>query len=449
MNILHYFLGFPPYRSGGLTKYAYDLMTAQAAAGHQVSGLWPGQMQLLRKTVDIRCRGKVSGVKSFELINPLPVALDEGITDPEAFMAPCQGKGYLTFLQKLQPEVIHIHTLMGLHREFLDAAQKLGIRTVFTSHDYYGICPKVTLFRNGDVCQGDKDCKHCVACNMRGLSMKKILIMQSPVYRLLKNSPVVKFLRKRHRGNFFTEEVAPEIPEHVDVEKQAAQYQKLRQYYVDMLNKVDKIHFNSTLTENIYRAYVTPKDSCVVSITHRDVQDHRDLAHREADCLRLTCLAPAKPFKGYLVLKNALDALWASGKRDFVLKMYGYVPNPAPYMQVQEEGFAYKDLPQMMADTDVLIAPSVWYETFGFTVLEALSFGVPVIITDHVGAKDIVGEGGMVIPAGSVETLQEAIASLTPQKLESMRLAIRQSLTIKTWTEFLKENETLYEDSKI
>ena len=29
MKILHYFLGFPPYRSGGLTKYAFDLMTAQ------------------------------------------------------------------------------------------------------------------------------------------------------------------------------------------------------------------------------------------------------------------------------------------------------------------------------------------------------------------------------------------------------------------------------------
>ena len=31
-----------------------------------------------------------------------------------------------------------------------------------------------------------------------------------------------------------------------------------------------------------------------------------------------------------------------------------------------------------------------WYETFGFTVLEALSYGVPVMVTDSVGAKDIV-----------------------------------------------------------
>ena len=28
MRVLHYTLGFPPYRSGGLTKYALDLMLA-------------------------------------------------------------------------------------------------------------------------------------------------------------------------------------------------------------------------------------------------------------------------------------------------------------------------------------------------------------------------------------------------------------------------------------
>lgn len=36
MKIIHYFLGFPPYRSGGLTKYAFDLMKAQVNDGHEV-----------------------------------------------------------------------------------------------------------------------------------------------------------------------------------------------------------------------------------------------------------------------------------------------------------------------------------------------------------------------------------------------------------------------------
>jgi len=39
---------------------------------------------------------------------------------------------------------------------------------------------------------------------------------------------------------------------------------------------------------------------------------------------------------------------------------------------------------------DVLAVPSSWMETFGMVVLEALSCGVPVIVTEKVGAKDII-----------------------------------------------------------
>ena len=44
--------------------------------------------------------------------------------------------------KKEKPDVIHIHTFMGLYAEFLEAAKQLQIKTVFTTHDYYAICPK-------------------------------------------------------------------------------------------------------------------------------------------------------------------------------------------------------------------------------------------------------------------------------------------------------------------
>lgn len=444
MKILHYFLGFPPYRTGGLTKYSFDLMTSQAKGGDQVFALWPGKMNGKKTAVS---KGKqIAGVTGFELINPLPVALDEGVRDFDAFTKPCDAAVYVDFLKHLQPDVIHIHTLMGLHKEFIDAAQHLGIRTVFTSHDYYGICPKVTLYRNGQPCDGS-NCKNCIACNQTALSLKKITLMQSPLYRFLKNSPIVKFLRKRHRSAFFGEETVSEIAmEEAEAEKLADGYGALRNYYLDMLSRVDMIHFNSRLTESVYTRCFTPKASRVIPITHRDIRDMRDLPHKDAPVLRITCLAPAKPFKGYAVMKEALDRLWATGKRDFVLNMYGPVPEVAPYMQVQEAGFDHSQLPEIMAQTDVLLAVSVWYETFGFTVLEALSFGVPVIVSDHVGAADIVGNGGRIIPASSADALAEAITALTPEALSEMREAIKKELTIKTWDAFLRENKTLYEE---
>ena len=59
MVIIHYFLGFPPYRTGGLTRYALDIMLAQVKDGHRVCALWPGQMLLFNKHVAIRKNKKL------------------------------------------------------------------------------------------------------------------------------------------------------------------------------------------------------------------------------------------------------------------------------------------------------------------------------------------------------------------------------------------------------
>ena len=49
MRILHYSLGFPPYRRGGLTKYCLDLMAAQEMQGNVVAMCWPGEIGIIKK----------------------------------------------------------------------------------------------------------------------------------------------------------------------------------------------------------------------------------------------------------------------------------------------------------------------------------------------------------------------------------------------------------------
>lgn len=69
----------------------------------------------------------------------------------------------------------------------------------------------------------------------------------------------------------------------------------------------------------------------------------------------------------------------------------------------------------------MLVAPSIWYETFGYTVLEALSYGVPVIVSEHVGAKDIIPDGcGVVIENIDAEKLWKVIRELNVSALERM-----------------------------
>lgn len=94
--------------------------------------------------------------------------------------------------------------------------------------------------------------------------------------------------------------------------------------------------------------------------------------------------------------------------------------------------YSYADLADIFEETDVLVAPSIWYETFGYTVLEALSFGVPVIVSNTVGAKDIIPEGCGIILEDMNETLEETLGGLTKDQLVQMNQNIVALATIRT-----------------
>lgn len=389
MKILHYALGFPPYRTGGLTKYCIDLMLTQVEQGHEVALLWPGEIHFILKKTKIKERNHWNGIRNFELIDPLPVSLDEGIIEIEAYTKRVNESVYLNFLRMYMPDVIHIHTLMGLHKEFLDVAKQLKIKTVFTTHDYFGICPIVTLYHDGCVCDDDHDCLDCVKCNQTALGLKKIEILQSPIYRRLKNTKAVKMLRNCHRQKYF-ESSENKQTENENCVRTAEEYRKLREYYISMLNMIDFIHFNSSVTEMVYNRYFHPKNSAVISITHRDIKDHRIKKNFDHDALRITYLGPAKPFKGFQFLIGVLDELWKETPGMFELHIYTNTNVEKEYITHRQDGYPYSQLEKIFDKTDLLIVPSQWYETFGFTVLEALSYGVPVMVTNKVGAKDLV-----------------------------------------------------------
>ena len=72
------------------------------------------------------------------------------------------------------------------------------------------------------------------------------------------------------------------------------------------------------------------------------------------------------------------------------------------------------EIAQYYATADVLILPSK-RETWGIVVNEALCFGLPVIVSDQVGAaRDLVrnGHNGFSFPSGDVKTLAARIQQL-------------------------------------
>jgi glycosyltransferase involved in cell wall biosynthesis len=76
-----------------------------------------------------------------------------------------------------------------------------------------------------------------------------------------------------------------------------------------------------------------------------------------------------------------------------------------------------------MRDADLFVLPSV-EDAFGLVTLEAMASGLPVVVTDHVGASELVShrEDGMIVPAGDPESLAAGIGELVEK--EDLRRAL-------------------------
>lgn len=93
-------------------------------------------------------------------------------------------------------------------------------------------------------------------------------------------------------------------------------------------------------------------------------------------------------------------------------------------------------LARELGAADCLVLPSR-NDSYAMVVAEALACGTPVLVSDHVGAKDLVREGvnGWIVPAGDGEALAERMlwCARDPQAVRAMREACRASVADATW----------------
>lgn len=450
MNILHYSLGFPPFRRGGMTQYCMDLMQAQVKAGHTVALLWPGKLYNLTEKSKIEKRGSYhfqSGLScgNYELVNPLPIPLMDGLQNPGMYLIHKEKKAYVEFFRMHRFQIVHLHTFMGLPAELLEAAQEAGMKIVFTTHDYFPVCPRCNLFNTGKDCLNDHDCADCTTCNQHGLSFNKMKFFQSGLYKTVKENFIVKALRARHNRKLY--DIAEQAAEEKIVdESRRKNYQALRRRNIELLERMDIVHCNSTNTLQVYRGRgYSGCNAQVISISNGAISDHKKL-RKVGNPLRFGYLGPLTTHKGYNLFRNACDALWQSGQHCFEAHIFVETDNLPSYM-VCHKPYSYNELPAVMDSFDVLVIPSEWEETFGFTVLEALSYGIPAIVSNKVGAKDLIVEGrnGFVVD-GTVQAVENCLRELVenPETVQRMNSYIVNNFDVKTMTVHSNEIETVY-----
>ncbi len=106
-----------------------------------------------------------------------------------------------------------------------------------------------------------------------------------------------------------------------------------------------------------------------------------------------------------------LLAAFKSLSKDYELLIAGtYTPEAKLLPNVRSLGFV-ENMAELYSAVDGVILPS-HYEPFGLVVTEALACGTPVIISEFVGAKDVLDEkSGIILPDISPEGIKKAIES--------------------------------------
>lgn len=442
MAILHYTIGLPPYRHGGSVQYAYDLMHEQYKQGLDVIALICGDTLFRGNICRIKKTSYSGGIPVFKLTNPLTPTLICGVSNPESQHRNVKADvmRIKQFIKQFHINIIHIHTFMGMHYDVLKVFKEEGVKIVYTTHDFHGICPHYNLINyKGELCKKASG-EDCARCNFNEPSDKFLRIANSYLYQSCKRLKLLKFLKQQNKVSSANEVKISENHEIHFSTRQPEAFDELIEYYRNMFRLVNTFHFNSKQTETVFKQFLPNIQGQVIPVITRGISDRRKEL-KPSETIKFGFIGNTKDYKGFPMLSNVAEKLRNNGITNFNILVYGSgmtgMDGKNDLIQYMPS-YSYSELSDVLYNLDCIIVPSKWYETFSLVTLEALSHGRPVIVSSKVGAKDVVSQFGENYIFGNEHELENLMVSFVsnPETL----LEYNRSIIDKPWTFSIKKH---------
>ncbi len=402
INILHYSTGEPFKIVGGLTKYVESLAISQNYDPffNHVHVLYPSFVSFLSVKAKITTK-KEKGIFLSGLVNANNESLYEGIAHPKLS---AQNKGIesvvIAYLIRHNIDILHFHTFFRLPVNFLAEAKKLGILILFSVHDYQPLCPVINLLDyKGEICIDPENGNKCVQCNVNSLSNFQFRLRNGFIGTHLQSFKAFKTFVKKvvRKKNIIS------VPKKINVDKEKAKMfnARLKAIVDNMNNEIDLIVFNSFLSQKVYYNFNVRTNSIVLPVTHHSFKKKIEPFKIEIgknSFIRFGFLGGNRREKGGRELLDVLHKIVNRGIKNFELHIFGEDCGNLHIPQILSEninihGYKSKGVFDFF---DILIVPSVWQETFGFVLPEALRNKKGVIASANVGAVSFLSSGVLV-----------------------------------------------------
>jgi glycosyltransferase involved in cell wall biosynthesis len=138
---------------------------------------------------------------------------------------------------------------------------------------------------------------------------------------------------------------------------------------------------------------------------------------------------------GALMLQQVPDAeLWIVGTGSRLAELQAMATSLGIAHAVRFLG-QRTDVPALLASVDLMVSSSIW-EGFPTVILEAMAVGVPVVATNVSGSRELIQNeaNGVLVPAGNVEHLAEAMLRLLRDREGALRLAAQARQVAQRYT---------------
>lgn len=382
MRILHVLHTFPPLSHGGVETYVAAIAQASEANGDPV---------LIVAGREAGAEGRISDETIDGLrLRRLPARTGERA---DGFHAET-GEILAETIREFSPDVVHVHHWHNLSNDVVRVAKGQGVAVVVSLHDYFATCPFFhRLPTSLDLCDAAIDRSVCVDCV----------------------STSMHFEQKNVDPVFSAREIA----------------------YRDELRAADRILALSESSRD-YLARVTSLAEFSILAVPLPLPEMPTVApsivrRTPGIDLEIASFGGLVPGKGFHVILGAIASL-AEPRRVRVVH-YGRVLDAGYHAQLAEAArgldvtihgkFDWSEALAKIAAADVAIFASLFAETHGYVVDEAMMLGLPVVVSDRGAPPERIGARGMTFPPGDVSALARILAAFLddPERLASMRRA--------------------------
>lgn len=203
----------------------------------------------------------------------------------------------------------------------------------------------------------------------------------------------------------------------------------MQNYVVKRLRHVITVSKQSQL--DIAKYFKVPYNSVDLIYNGIDTDEFRPIEGLRKPWRIMTTASADVPLKGLDVLLKALANLQAKYSELELLVVGKAKPGGATERLIHQlnltdkvtfvSGIETSELVRLYGEATLAVSPSI-YEGFGLPAGEAMACGVPLISSDGGALPEIVGDAGVVVPAGDANSLQKAIDDLLadPMKRETL-----------------------------